>query len=402
MICTRNYSVILLAILMVFTSCSKSLVEGFFMSDPTLKKIAKDKKEYEVQVRYTQIDRDANGQPKFKSFDYNVNPNFYFYPASTIKMPVAIIALQRLNELKKETGKNIDRNTALYHFSTRPPQDDYVVDELTGKAPTSSNYIDQIFSVSDNNASNRLFELLGAEYLNNALYKVGAFTTSHITHRVGVSGYGPGDNDYVNEVQFKDEDRELIHTVAGKKSVFNRTAKLKDQMKGKGYMNSQDSIIMTPFDFSKKNFICLNDLEGCMKRVLFPEIFPVSQRFNLTKDDYTFLRRSMSLIPRDLPYFANDTHLYDNYVKFFYDGDSTSVIPSTTKIYNKVGWAYGYLTDCSYYVDEKTNTEFMLTATIKVNKDGIFNDGVYEYDSVGLPFFRALGRVVLDYDRKRK
>ena len=31
---------------------------------------------------------------------FNLNP-IYFYPASTVKLPIAILALQKLNELKK-------------------------------------------------------------------------------------------------------------------------------------------------------------------------------------------------------------------------------------------------------------------------------------------------------------
>jgi hypothetical protein len=44
----------------------------------------------------------------------------------------------------------------------------------------------------------------------------------------------------------------------------------------------------------------------------------------------------------------------------------------------------------------------MLTATILVNKDGIFNDDAYEYDEVGIPFLAALGRAIytLELDRK--
>src|ERR1700757_1308429 len=54
----------------------------------------------EVQILYTQIDRDENNVPHFKSFSYRLNPNRYFYPASTVKLPTAIFALEKLNELK--------------------------------------------------------------------------------------------------------------------------------------------------------------------------------------------------------------------------------------------------------------------------------------------------------------
>ena len=70
-------------------------------------------------------------------------------------------------------------------------------------------------------------------------------------------------------------------------------------------------------------------------------------------------------------------------------------MPEHIIIYNKVGYAYGYLTDCAYIVDKKKNKEYIITATIYVNKNGIFNDDMYEYDTVGLPFLAELGRQLL-------
>src|SRR6201992_4128715 len=53
----------------------------------------------EVQILYTQIDRDENNVPHFASYSYRLNPNHYFYPASTVKLPTAIFTLEKLNEL---------------------------------------------------------------------------------------------------------------------------------------------------------------------------------------------------------------------------------------------------------------------------------------------------------------
>jgi len=50
------------------------------------------------------------------------------------------------------------------------------------------------------------------------------------------------------------------------------------------------------------------------------------------------------------------------------------------------------LTDASYVADFKNNVEYMLSATIYVNKDGILNDNKYEYESIGHPFCINLGK----------
>ena len=71
-------------------------------------------------------------------------------------------------------------------------------------------------------------------------------------------------------------------------------------------------------------------------------------------------------------------------------------------VFNKEGDAYGFLTDINYFVDFDRRIEFMLSATIYCNQDEILNDDKYDYDSLGLPFMKQLGRVIYDYETKRK
>jgi hypothetical protein len=84
-----------------------------------------------------------------------------------------------------------------------------------------------------------------------------------------------------------------------------------------------------------------------------------------------------------------------------YGGDGAIDDPSI-RIFNKVGDAYGFLTDAAYIVDFKNNIEFMLSANIYCNTDGIFNDDNYDYDTVGFPFMKNLGKVIYDHELKRQ
>jgi sporulation protein YlmC with PRC-barrel domain len=72
------------------------------------------------------------------------------------------------------------------------------------------------------------------------------------------------------------------------------------------------------------------------------------------------------------------------------------------RIYNKVGSAYGTLTDVAFIQNEKEGIEFFLAATILVNQNQIFNDDLYEYDTVGIPFLAALGEAIYTYELKEK
>ena len=76
-------------------------------------------------------------------------------------------------------------------------------------------------------------------------------------------------------------------------------------------------------------------------------------------------------------------------------------MPEHVRVFNKVGWAYGFLTDVSFVVDFKNKVEFMLAATLYVNEDEILNDNKYEYKTVGWPFLREVGQRVYEYELQR-
>lgn len=101
----------------------------------------------------------------------------------------------------------------------------------------------------------------------------------------------------------------------------------------------------------------------------------------------------------DFPYYGD--HYQDNYCKFLLFGDYEGDIPSHIRIFNKVGLAYGFLIDTAYILDTENNIEFFLSAVLNVNRNQIYNDDNYEYDSLGLPFFADLGKAVYDYELNR-
>ncbi|MBK8702780.1 MAG: hypothetical protein IPN33_03620 [Saprospiraceae bacterium] len=143
----------------------------------------------------------------------------------------------------------------------------------------------------------------------------------------------------------------------------------------------------------------LQNLHDILKAVIFPEVTPPAQRFNLTEDDYRYLYQCMSMWPRESRHPSY--HQADNYVKFWMYGDSTQAPIPGVRIFNKVGWSYGFLTDIAYIVDLERGVEFFLSGTIHVNADQVYNDGLYEYDEIGLPFFSQLGKLIYDYELQR-
>jgi hypothetical protein len=103
----------------------------------------------------------------------------------------------------------------------------------------------------------------------------------------------------------------------------------------------------------------------------------------------------MSEYPSESHYPGYDTTEYfDSYCKFFLYKSTKQKPPPHIRIFNKPGWSYGFLTDAEYIVDFENNIEFMLSAVIYVNRDGILNDDKYEYRETGYPFFKEVGEII--------
>lgn len=353
---------------------------------------------YEIQVIYTQIDRDAHNRPSFTEHRLWVDTTRYFYPASTVKMPAALLALEKLQQLGI---RGLDSHTPLRIGAATPPQTPVVTDPTAANLlPSVAHYLRKVFLVSDNDAFNRLYEFLGQRYFNEALYHKG-YTRTRLTHRLSAPGYGPEANQYTNPVTFYRFDT-LCYYQGEVHSRYEAPFALHGERKGVAYLDHNDELVQAPFDFSFRNFISLPNLHHILRAVIFPEAVPPQQRFHLSEDDYQQLYRAMYQYPSESDYPAYEQP--DNYVKFWMYGDQLgdSVrIPPHIRILNKVGVAYGYLTDVAYIIDLERKVEFLLSATIHVNANQTYNDGIYEYDEVGMPFFGELGRAIYEHELKR-
>ena len=100
----------------------------------------------------------------------------------------------------------------------------------------------------------------------------------------------------------------------------------------------------------------------------------------------------MSSTPKDIGYDREE--FYDSYSNLFIYGDTKEINSNKIKIFNKIGFAYGCLTESAFIKSEKNS--FILSATINVNNNRIYNDDEYEYDNIGFPFLAELGREILN------
>ncbi len=369
-------------------------------ANPALfRKVLSHPAQNEIQILYTRINRNRANVPHFKSYGYHLNPARYFYPASTVKLPAVIFALEKINELGIA---GLARTTTMFTDSASEKQTSVRIDHSSPTGlPSIEHYIKKILLTSDNDAFNRLFEFIGREELNRKLRENGA-SNSRILNRLAIGDEGETAK-RTNPVAFYNGD-ELIFKQAEQVDNSEYPLRLENLIRGKGYMDANDELVNEPYSFADKNVYPIEDQQAILRKLLFPEVYPEAERYNLTADDYSLIYKYMSMLPTESSSPKYDTgEFWPLYAKMlFYGREKDAHIDPNIRIFNKYGDSYGYIIDNAYFVDFENKVEFMLTVVVQSNDNEIYNDNQYEYQTVCYPFMKNLGRTIYKEELRRK
>lgn len=351
---------------------------------------------FKVQILYTQINRLTADKVDYRYYQYGLDESRYFYPASTVKLPVSLLALQWLNQ---QQLPGLNKETTMLTDSSRPAQVSAASDDTAEtKLPSIAQYIKKILLVSDNDGYNRLYELLGQEYINEQLKQKGLNNTV-INHRLSMS-LAEIEQRHYNPVRFIDGNGQLMLSIPARSSD-TRFVNEPAPMLGKAYI-ANNELVSAPMDFSEKNRFSVADFTGVLQRIFFPQSFSPAERFQITESQRHWIIRYMGLPPSASHYPHYNIEQYpDNYAKFLMVGGQPQQIPEQLKIFNKTGWAYGHAIDGAYIVDTANNIEFLLVAVIYANENDTLNDDNYQLDEIAKPFLRQLGQLIYQYELER-
>lgn len=352
----------------------------------------------QVQILYTQINRDKNNKPLFKTYSYNLDDHRYFYPASTVKLAAVVFALEKINELdvKGLTAASTMLTGISYQGQTAVTADSSAENGL----PSVEHYIKKILLTSDNDAFNRLFEFIGREEINGKLKKYG-YSTSRILNRLAIGDAGESAK-HSNPITFYNGGK-LVFSLPARYDPNEYPLVLTNTILGKAYIDSEEQLVNKPFFLENKNAFSMADQQALLRKLMFPEAFSKEERFNLKKADYKLIYTFMSKLPTESDYPKYDPkEFWPTYGKMLYYGrEKYAVLDSNIRIFNKYGDSYGFIIDNSYFVDFKNKVEYFLTAVVHSNEDGIYNDGNYEYETVCYPFLKNLGQAIYKFELER-
>ncbi len=378
----KQFFCLLLTILLFGCSLDTNPIKSSLRNNDFLKEIIKDKEDYEIQVLLTKINQN-NTQVNFQKYEFQLDDNQYFYPASTNKLPIVILTLKKINELRSKGSEITLKSKIILNY-----KDDSSELELRDSITSFQNLIADVFLVSDNSASNILIDFIGYNYFNNEMKNAG-FQKTYLNHK-----FNP--DPYVNSTwQISDLDNNLISSTNDDQKIIKADDKTNGLDKGeRRYFKGQ--ILNESLNFSEKNRSSITDMHNLIKYIFYPEIFDSNNTFNLNVEDYDFLRYWMSRFTyEDIgEKFIGDENFFETYNKFFIHGDEQIVSNEQIRVYNKIGQAYGTSIDNGLIKNYQDNIEFILTATIYTNKNKVINDNVYEYDDIAVPFLAKLSRAI--------
>ncbi|MCC5823583.1 MAG: class A beta-lactamase-related serine hydrolase [Phycisphaerales bacterium] len=349
----------------------------------------------------------------------------YFYPASTIKLYAALAAYEQINALARmHPDAELTERTALrFHplaegaavRETDPTRERSTY--VFGEPPiTIEHEAHKVFVVSDNPAFNTLYDFVGQRDLNHRIRAWGAQSTM-VTHWLAVArteeenrrtpridlGLRPG------SPQVGERYSTLPHVGPDRILMSDETMLL-----GTGFMRDGE-LVREPFDFSTKNFTTLRDLQLALVRLVRPDVThweccptmtqgsifassklgPLPGRpLDLTGTQREQLIASATMYPRASESPRYDPAEYpDDRVKFLLPGLIKVRPLEEWRVVNKIGLAYGFVTENAYVEHRPTGNAVFVAAVIHRNPNGIYNDNQYDYGTT-LSEMAALGEVV--------
>jgi hypothetical protein len=349
-----------------------------------------DSNKNNVQVIVGNVTKDSKGNKRIVYVNLDSNSTSYFYPASCVKLPVVIIALEWLNEHKKDgvlinSEFELKSNYSCHSFTSLSDDKDDLL--------TIENCIKKILLVSDNRSYNALFDLLGRDYINLKLKEKG-----YIKSQIAKSFSGCADSilSIKPSVRFFNKKSETLFSLDS--IIYNNPInKLTiDARVGDSLMIDSVTTITGAKDFSMNNYLPLDEGLDMLVQLIYPSKSPT---WHITTKQRKFLMYWMSRYPKEskLTTYTSNQQYFDAYKKYLIYGRTEMDIKSDSlRIYNIVGLAYGFATDIAYLKSTNQKVECFIAATTYSNNDGVMNDNKYDYQTIGFPFLKYLGTEIFN------
>jgi len=398
-----NYLICILALFVFIASDAQTnspLLDKLLKSNKILSTVIEKKETYKPQIIYTQINRDENNKATFTHHYYLTDSTKYFYCASLVKLPTSILALEKINTLNVP---GLNENSFMFTRGVYPCHKTCEKDTSASSGfPSLSHYIKKMLLVSDNFSYSRVFEFLNPDYLQEKLAEKG-YPNARIIHRFdNLCREVPSSK--FNPIDFYDTDMNLLYSTKEYNAKQGyRYPYAQNLVLGTDVYNKNGKKISEKKDFTFSNFISLENFHSMMVKLLFHSQVPEKYQYKITQEQRHFLVKHLGMYPRESedPKYNPET-FNDAYKKYFiYGGAEKTIENDSLRVFNMIGYSYGFIVDCAYIVNYKTGLEYMLSAVLYTNSRNSFGSGVYEYKTIAIPFLKELSLELYKLENSR-
>jgi hypothetical protein len=333
---------------------------------------------YRFQVLYSIVKEGA--KPSLERHGWRADAE-YFFPASSMKVPITLAAYERMNALRKAGKTGFTRDATMQIYPSKG-----------SGAPTTTSLARETWRaliVSDNFSANRLLSITGHREVHETCFGLGLSSVRVRT------GFATGEEIDPAEVS----PRITVGNVElpARKSTLTlpaNDAKLLDI--GEAYIDDRGRKVSGPMPFKEKNAAKLQHLQDALIHIMRPELLPPRPNSiyaaGAPNDDVAYLRETLGTLPSESGLAGYDRNIVADYpLSPFLRGIERVRSRGQFQIFQKVGQAYGFLIHNAYIVDKASGKSFFLTAAIYANADGVLNDDLYNYDTVAFPALADVG-----------
>jgi len=341
-----------------------------------LKTLVAAPEKYRFEVLYSVVQKDA-----LERHAYRADAE-YFFPASSMKVPITLAAYDRTAVLRGAGKPWLTRDATLRIHPVTGNADPYVT--------TLARETWRALIVSDNYSANRLLGFVGHREAHETLWSLG-FASTRIH-----SGFATGEDIDPAEASPR------IEVALADGQTADLPARHSDLIlpstNATGLDIGQATIVdgkrvAGPLSFADKNAMHLRDLQDTLIRIMRPELLgPASKPDTASKDDLDYVRQALGTLPSESGLAGFDRNVVADYqLSPFLRGIERVRARGHFQIYSKVGEAYGFLIANAYVVDKDTGRSFFLIASVFANPDEVMNDDNYGYDTTSFPALADVG-----------
>tara|TARA_Y100000385_G_C13058036_1_gene622963 strand:- start:135 stop:1250 length:1116 start_codon:yes stop_codon:yes gene_type:complete len=359
-------------------------------------RVIKDSNQYHLQFILTTIKKDS-GAVKKNQLKYLTGD--YFYPASMVKLPTAILTYELIDSLGLNSASYIKMN------ADENCKNQYFTKTTQNKKLRFTNIIEELLAISDNNYYSILFHALGADKINKKLNEYDLKNTFIYTSFNGC----PNESDLIfNSYSIYNENDNIVFSQPKRKldsiDYLDHRKLNKRKLCGEAHYKNGKKIDK-PKNFNYALEYSLVDINETMIKLFYPGLYSKGKQFKISELSRKELFNSLLIYPEKIrnKKYHNISKYPKNYYKYSIIGDKEGLkLNDQFNIYSKIGISYGFVTETAYILDKKNKQDFFITISIKANRNNIMGDGIYQYESIARPFIASFTRLINSYLLSKK